>query len=95
MGAPPKVCSSTPGPLRCESALGGERLGGELGSLRMADRAVSGVILWILPDERPRGFKTTRSTGQEWELWSSGENELGGGRAVIHRTLAEGAKSVL
>ncbi len=78
MGAPPKVCSSTPGPLQCESALGGERLGGELGSLRMADRAVSGVILWILPDERPRGFKKHGLQSREWELWSSGENELDG-----------------
>ncbi len=57
MGAPPKVFSSIPGPLQCESALGGERLGGELGRLRMADGAVRGVISWILPDERPRGFK--------------------------------------
>ena len=59
MGAPPKVFSSTPGPLQCESALGGERLCGELGRLRMADTAVEGVILRVLAGERPPGFKNT------------------------------------
>ncbi len=59
MGAPPKVFSSTPGPLQCESALGGERLCGGLGRLRMVDRVVDGVILRILAGERPRGFNNT------------------------------------
>ena len=77
MGAPPKVFSSTPGRVQSESALGGERLCGELGGLRMVDRAVGGVILRILAGER-RGGSTTRPTGRERELWSSGENELDG-----------------
>ena len=59
MGAPPKVFSSKPGPLQCESALGGERLCGELGRLRTADTAVEGVILRISAGERPREFNNT------------------------------------
>jgi len=58
MGAP-KVFSSTPGPLQCESALGGERLCGDLGRLRMADTAVGGVGLRVFASGRPRGFKNT------------------------------------
>ncbi len=61
----PSRCPEPPRPwppfcrdhLQCESALGGERLCGELGRLRMADRAVEGVILRILAGERPLGFK--------------------------------------
>ncbi len=71
MGGPPKVFWSTRS-LQCESALGGERLCSELGSLRMADTAVEGVILRA----SGHGVQRTRLTGQEWELWSSAENEL-------------------
>ena len=47
------------GALQREGALGGERLCGELGRLRMADTAVEGVILRVLAGERPPGFKNT------------------------------------
>ena len=51
-----------PRSLQCESALGGERLCSELGSLRMADTAVEGVILRA----SGHGVQRTRLTGQEW-----------------------------
>ena len=79
MGVPPKVFSSTPVLMQCESALGGA-------IMRRA---------WQAPNGRQGGRwsnfediggrapaevqnKKTRHTGQEWELWSSGKNELGG-----------------
>ena len=59
MGAPPKVFSSKPGPLQCESALGGERLCGELGRLRMVEILLGAVVLRVLTGECARGFKNT------------------------------------
>ena len=47
------------GPLQCESALGGERLCGELDRLRMAETVFGGVVLGILVGERTQGFKNT------------------------------------
>jgi len=82
MGAPPKVFSSTPSPLQCESALGGERLYGELGRLPMAEILLGAVVLRVLAPAH-EGSKT-RPTGQEWELWSSGENELGAAEWTRH-----------
>ena len=64
------------GALQREGALGGERLCGELGRLRMADTAVEGIILRVLAGERPPGFKNTaywQGVGVT-EFW---QNELG------------------